>query len=97
MQFVAYRDRMVTNDHLAQQKKIILKIRTGNYRYNSIRTFLLVGMHRISGRIIRPFLFPVSGRTPDFTAGYPVRPDTEYPAGYSANVDLILLFFKFLQ
>jgi hypothetical protein len=52
-------------------------------------------MQRIpSGRIIRPFLYPVSGRIPDFTAGYPVRPDTGKPAGYPANIDLILLIFK---
>jgi hypothetical protein len=33
----------------------------------------------------------LSGRIPDFTAGYPVRPDTGYPA----NVDLILLSVNF--
>jgi hypothetical protein len=29
-----------------------------------------------AGRIIRPFLYPVSGRIIDCPAGYPVRPDT---------------------
>jgi hypothetical protein len=42
---------------------------------------------------IRPFLIPVSGRIPDCPAGhptgYPGRPDTEYPAGYPANLKLI--------
>jgi hypothetical protein len=30
-----------------------------------------------------------------YLAGYPVRPDTGYPAGYPAYVDLILLWFLF--
>jgi hypothetical protein len=39
-------------------------------------------MHRVSGRIIRPFLYPVSGLT-GYPAGYPadqfgIRPDTGY-------------------
>jgi hypothetical protein len=44
-------------------------------------------MQRIPGGIIRPFFIPVSGRIPDFVAGYP------------ANVDLIILLKKifFLQ
>jgi hypothetical protein len=43
-------------------------------------------MHRIFGWIVRPFLYPLSGRIPDFTTGYPVEypvwPDTGYPARY---------------
>jgi hypothetical protein len=31
----------------------------------------VIGMHRISSRIIRPFLYPVSGRILDCNAGYP--------------------------
>jgi hypothetical protein len=30
-------------------------------------------MHRISGRIIGLFLYPVSGRIPDCPAGYPAN------------------------
>jgi hypothetical protein len=55
----------------------------------------LIGMHRISGRIIRPFLYPVSSRIPDFTAGYPavspVRPDTRYQAYVDLTYHLIFL------
>jgi hypothetical protein len=40
-----------------------------------------------------PFLYPVSGRIPNWSAGYPVRPDTGYPVrpdtGYPANVLLV--------
>jgi hypothetical protein len=37
---------------------------------------LELGMHWISGL----FLYPVSGRILDCHVGYPVRPDTGYPA-----------------
>jgi hypothetical protein len=40
---------------------------------------------------IRSFLNPVSGRIPDCHAGYPVRPDTGYPARYLVNVQQIQL------
>jgi hypothetical protein len=43
-------------------------------------------MHRISGRIIRPFLYPVSGRIPDCPAGYPVRLDTGLMFRWSNNL-----------
>jgi hypothetical protein len=47
----------------------------------------LLGMHRISGRIIRPFLISgLQNWSAGYPAGYPVRPDTGYPAGYQANV-----------
>ena len=45
----------------------------------------LFGMHRISGWIIRPFLYPVSGRIPDMATGYPVIEKAGYPAGYQAK------------
>ena len=41
-----------------------------------------LGMHRISGRIIRPFLYPVSGRIPDIATGYPVIENAGYLAKY---------------
>jgi hypothetical protein len=55
-----------------------------------------LGMHQIFGQPdIQPdnpafFLHPVSGWIPDCPAGYPagysVRLDTRYPAGYLANI-----------
>ena len=46
-------------------------------------------MHRISGRKIRPFLHPVSGRILDLATGYPVIEKAGYPviekAGYPAE------------
>ena len=46
-------------------------------------------MHRISGRIIRSFLYPVSGRIPDmatgYPVGYPVVENAGYPAKYAAK------------
>ena len=42
-------------------------------------------MHRISGRIIRPFLYPVCGRIPDMVTGYPAIEKAGYPAKYSAK------------
>jgi hypothetical protein len=38
--------------------------------------------------------FLISGRIPDFIAGYPVRPDTGYPAIVKLILLIFLLFFK---
>ena len=40
------------------------------------------GIHRLSGRIIRNFLYPVSGRLPDIAARYPVGKKAGYRAKY---------------
>ena len=46
-----------------------------------------VGMHQISGQIIRPFLYPVSagyvGWIPDTSARYPVIKKDGYAAKYA--------------
>jgi hypothetical protein len=71
----------------------------------------VIGMHRISSRIIRPFLYPVSGRILDCNAGYPATGSVllfiykkkkkncqpKYPDGYPVLLGIRLLDLPYIR